>query len=311
MNFLYVVSYNLPKICANATWNVNGTTFINQSMTVSNPLAIFVDYNDSIYVAIHSTKKILVWCKETVDPVKQLSVNLYKYTGLFVTINGDIYFENGTNPGRIEKWPINSNSSVFVTNVSGNCHGLFVDMHNNFYCSMHKEHRVIKMSLDDTNELITIAGTGSSGSALNQLNTPWRIFVDTNFHLYVADAGNNRIMYFQPGETYGKLLAGNGTPNGLYLEYPTDIVLDADGFLYIADSRHHRVIRVTHNSYQCIAGSCKQPGSTPNELNISYAIQFDSYGSFYVVDEFNYRIQKFNLSRNSCGKFHRKSEITI
>jgi hypothetical protein len=311
-DFFCIVSYNQPKICVNATWNKNGITFANQSTVGEKPRGIFVDYNDTIYVADYTKGRILVWFKDSTSPVRELTVSLYERTSLFVTMNGDIYFENRNQAGRIEKWPLNSVRSVFVTQFPTHCYGLFIDIHNTLYCSLHKQRQVVSIPLDGNSTMMTIvAGSGSAGSESNELNEPRGIFVDANTNLYVADALNNRIQLFPRGKSNGITVAGNGVPNGLNLVYPTDVILDIDGFLYIADNQKHRIIRSGHTGFECIVGCTGKNGSASNELNIVYALRFDSYGNLYVADEFNHRIQKFNLVTNSCGKFNRKLEMTL
>ena len=301
--FLYIVLYNQPKICTNATWNESGITFANQSTIGSEPRGIFIDYNDTIYVADHSNGRILVWYKENINPMRMLTVKLFVYTSLFVTFNGDIYFENADETGRIDKWSKCSTASVLVTKFSGNCYGIFIDIENNLYCSIRYEHRVVKVSLSSgINTGIAVAGTkGSTGSNSNELFWPWGIFVDINFNLYVADSKNDRIQLFRSGQLNGTTLAGKGIPNNLQLQFPTDVILDADGLLYIADNQKHRIIRAGPDGYQCIAGCTDRSGSASNQFQIAYALRFDSYGNLYVADEYNHRVQKFSLATNSCG----------
>ena len=76
-------------------------------------------------------------------------------------------------------------------NVNSSCTGLFIDINDTLYCSMYSNHhQVVKRWLNDTDMTSTIAaGTGTSGSASNELNGPDGIFVDVNFDLYVADCG--------------------------------------------------------------------------------------------------------------------------
>ena len=145
------------------------------------------------------------------------------------------------------------------------------------------------------------AGTGGRGIAQNELNEPWGIFVDTEFNLYVADAANNRVQLFRPGQLNGITVAGAGVPNGLQLKFPTDVVVDMNGFLFVADNQHNRVIRVKGNEYACIAGCSGTNGSAANELHKAYAVRLDSHGHLYVADEANDRIQKFNLFSSGCG----------
>lgn len=117
----------------------------------------------------------------------------------------------------------------------------------------------------------------------------------------MADAGNNRIQLFRPGQLNGTTMAGNGIPNNLILKLPTDVVLDADGYMFIADNANHRIIRVGSTDYYCVAGCSGSDGSLPNQFNKAYSLRFDSQANMYVADELNRRIQKFLLVTNSCG----------
>lgn len=245
-----------------------------------------------------------MWHKGNTIPMQISTGNWSEYTNLLVAINGDIYFENGSEKGRIDKWSRKSSNSEVVTTFPDHCYGLFVDIQNALYCSMRLAHQVVKILLDnDTITMITVAGTGSPGLASSQLRQPWGIFVDQQFALFVTDHGNGRIRRFQSGQLSGATVAGRGTPNGLQLKGPTDVTLDADGLLYIADNQNDRVIRATPDEYTCIAGCNSRSGSAANELYRPYALRFDGVGNFYVADEFNQRIQKFSLSDNSCGKY--------
>ncbi|CAF1640035.1 unnamed protein product, partial [Adineta ricciae] len=231
----------------------------------------------------------------------------------FVTVNGDIYVENGDQAGRIEKWRPGATSGELVVTFPGNCFGLFIDIRNHLYCSVHKEHQVVKLMLDSNNKsLAVVAGTrNSSGSDSNKLNRPCGIFVDVYFSLYVADSGNNRIQVFLSGESNGITVAGGGVPNGLELRYPSGVILDASNVLYVADNQHHRVVRVEGDSFRCLFGCTKKSGPASSQLYYSYSVGFDSQGNLYVADEWNARIQKFNLEIDSCGKSLRYSDSSI
>jgi hypothetical protein len=309
--FFYVVSYNQPKICSNATWNPNGITFVNISVIGGYPRGFFIDFNNRIFVAAHNISQILKWTENGIDPVQILSVELPVYPSIFVTINGDIYFENGTEPGRIDKLSKNSTTGVPVKEFTVPCRGLFIDINNTLYCSSYGRHTVFSTSLNDNNNILPVAGTDNDpGSSSVGLIEPHGIFVDTNFDLYVADTGNCRIQRFLPGESNGTTVAGKGIPQNLQLNRPTDVVLDSDRYLFIADNENHRIIRVGVDMFECIIGCTNHSGAASNEFNKPYAIRFDSYGNLYVADEFNYRIQKFMVTTNSCGKHNRKKVET-
>ena len=55
-------------------------------------------------------------------------------------------------------------------------------MTNTLYCSLDDKHRVMKISLDGngTSEAVLVVGTGSPGSAADQLNNPWGTLVNRN-----------------------------------------------------------------------------------------------------------------------------------
>ena len=265
--------------------------------TIGGPArGFFVSYDDAIFVAAQSKSQLLVWSKESSSPIRSITADLFDYTPLFVTMNGDIYFENGIENGRIDKLATNSANSVFVTKFSGDCFGLFVHISNTLYCSIREKNKVVKLSLDDTNATeIIVAGTGP---ASNELSRPWGIFVDTNFDLYVAENLNHQIQLFRQGDLNGEKVAGNGKPQGLFLNSPTDVILDAEGLLYVADNKHDRVIRLQYDSFQCVVGCSGRKGSGPNELRNAYSIRFDSHGNLYVADEGQSSYSKVHSSNN-------------
>jgi hypothetical protein len=310
--FRLIVSYNRPHLCANATWSPNATTFANSVIVGSQPHGIFIDRFDQIYLADHKNGKIRIYGKGQSNVTRTLSVKLAVYTALFVTLNGDVYFEHENKTGRIDKWSLNSTNSTFVTKFRGNCYGLFVDINNTLYCSLRNSYTVEKVSLDSNMSTpVTVTGTGIKGSASDQFDGPWGIFVDTNLSLYVADADNKRVMMFRPNQLVGQTVAGNGIPNGLQLLLPTDVIMDGDGYLYIAENRNHRIVRTKNGDYVCLVGCSGRSGSAAHELNKAYGVRLDSRGNLYVVDEMNRRIQRFQLIKDACGKSIQKLQSPL
>jgi DNA-binding beta-propeller fold protein YncE len=218
----------------------------------------------------------------------------------FYSLGGEIYVDSGLS-GRVEHSTLSATQSIALMTRSECCYGLFVDINNNLYCSVNSLHKVIKKSLDNiANPSTIVAGTGSSGSLSNMLDSPWGIFVDINFDLYVADKKNNRIQLFTPGESNGKTLVGNGAPETITLDNPTGVVLDADKYLFIAD--RHRIVGSGPNGFRTLVGLSSSSGTASNQLNTPTTLSFDRYGNMFVIDTNNNRIQKFILSMNSCSK---------
>jgi hypothetical protein len=259
--------------------------------------------------------RIQIWMNDSIYPTRTITGSWINPYSIFVTTNGDIYVDNGGSNGRVDKWTLNSNTSVPVMYVNSACFGLFVDINDNLYCSMYNHHQVVKKWLSDiTNTSTIVAGTGINGSASNMLNSPHGIFVDISFDLYVADFRNHRIQLFRSGQSNGITVAGSGSSTTtITLNSPTRVVLDADKYLFIVDYNNHRVVGSGLNGFRCLVGCSGHRGSALNELHYPRTLSFDSFGNMFVTDRDNHRIQKFLLSTNSCGKydlylFYRKTE---
>jgi hypothetical protein len=245
-----------------------------------------------------------VWNENSNNPTNIISGNFTNPESLFVTSNGDIYIDDGQINGQVQKWIAKTNTTVTVMNVKSQCYGLFVDTNDTLYCSMPVNHQVVKRSLNDPEmtSVIVAAGTGSQGSAFNELNQPAGIFVDANFDLYVADSLNNRVQLFQSGESSGITLAGKESPNPtINLDCPTGIVLDAEKYLFIVDNLNHRIVGSGLNGFRCLAG-CYGWGSQSNRLNFPNSFSFDRFGNMFVADFGNSRIQKFEYLESCFGK---------
>ena len=173
---------------------------------------------------------------------------------------------------------------------------------------MLKEHQIVKKSLKDGANGIwsRVAGDGSSGNGLSQLNHPQGIFVDLKETLYVADNNNDRIMIFDLKEpsSSGWVAPMYLTNSAISLIKPISVVLDVDGNMYVVDNDAHRIVVIAHNLEQarCIIGCWSGPGSHASELRKPVDMNFDLIGNIYVTDSENRRVQNFSLETNGCGK---------
>ncbi|CAF4109738.1 unnamed protein product, partial [Adineta steineri] len=288
--------------CPTTEWNSNGITFANQSIVGRVPRAIFVNTNNTMYVANKENNTIVIWHEENVNPTKIIHGNFTKPSSLFVTSNGDIYIDDGEENGQVQKWSAETNNFITVMNVNSSCNGLFVDINDTLYCSIYKYNQVVKRSLNDavTTSNNIAAGTGIKGSASDQLFFPRGIFVDVNLDLYVADSLNHRVQLFQAGGLNGTTVAGSESLNPtITLRWPTGIVLDAEKYLFIVDSSDRRIFGSGLNGYRCLVG-CYGGGSQSNQLNTPHSLSFDRSGNIFVTDQDNHRIQKFQYLAESC-----------
>ena len=290
-------------MCPFASWNLNATTFADFPTVGYGPYNLYIDINNTIYVANGYDDIIQTWNNADAN----LSTTVYNTNNgysnsLFVTSEGDIYFDNGYSTGQVRKWLTNATNSITVMDLTVSCTGLFIDLNNTLYCSIADLHQVVTKLLDDSsNTPRIVAGTGCYGSASNMLAYPEGIFVDIDFNLYVADYDNSRIQLFQKGQPNATTVAGSTAPGTIALSNPTGVVLDADGYLFIVDQRNSRIVGSGQTGFRCVAGCSGTAGEASDQLNKPRTMAFDSYGNIFVIDTFNDRIQKFVPTDDSCG----------
>jgi len=268
----------------------------------STPYGIFVNGNNTVYIASYTYNQIQVWPEGSSQSTTSISSGLLSPLNVFVNSNGDIYVNNYNLDGRVDKWTLNAINSTPVIYVGAPCYGLFIDINNNLYCSLTQFNQVIAKSLSDSPYAgETVAGSGCQGQASDQLNQPTGIFVDNNLDLYIADTGNSRIQCFKSGQLNGTTVAGGPLNVGIQLQNPTGIILDADSYLFIVDSSNNRIVGQGPTGFRCIVG-CSALGDAEQLLSQPWTMAFDSYGNIYVTDANNSRIQKFILVSNDSGK---------
>ena len=222
---------------------------------------------------------------------------------LFVSDNGGVYtYDDSTTAVTVQ--PANATNSNPVMIIGTRCDDLFVSANNYLYCSIGQMNQVVVKSLDDpTNRLMVVAGTGCYGSTSDMLASPVGIFVDRNLSMYVADSENNRIQHFVYGSFNATTLAGDGAPGTINLDYPTDVVLDGNGYLFIVDYNNHRIVGSGVHGFRCVAGCTNTTGPASNQLAYPSSMSFDSAGNIWVADNGNTRLQKFTLNTIPRGTF--------
>lgn len=302
MRLFLGISYNRPKLCPNATWNAFAVTFATVTLVGSNPWAIFINRNNTIYAANRESGIIRVWREGSSIPIRNISGNLITPYSLFVSDDNDVYVDNGATNFQVDQWSSNATSGVAAMYTCGACAGLFIDIKNFLYCTVSAKNQVISKSLDSRlNVWSVVAGTGVAAATPTTLDAPRGISVDTDLNLYVADCNNNRIQKFSFGQLAAITIVGSGAAGTPTLNCPSAIIFDADGYIYISDSHNHRILRQTLSGFRCIA-SCGGFGPGSTQMINPLGFSFDSYGNFYTIEWTNNRILRWSLTRNSCGK---------
>jgi hypothetical protein len=264
-----VRSFNQPNFSANTSWCSNAVSVAKNSTIGSRPIAFFVNTHNTLFVAHPQNGRILLWRNESLDPTTTIPTNLSYPYSLFVTGDEEIFVDNENLNKRVERLTSNGTQLPSPMSICLSCSGLFVDSNDDIYC-------------DD---------------ACLSLG----IFVTETFNLYVADFLNDRIQLCRLGEINATTVVGNGSnETTITLNKPSGVVLDGNGYLFIADRGNHRILGSGPWGFRCVAGCSGSFGSATDQLSNPRTMNFDRDGNLFVLDTGNDRIQKFFLATNSC-----------
>ena len=199
--------------------------------------------------------------------------------------------------------------------------GICLDSAGNIYIADTENHRVRKVGLDGTIQLV--AGNGFRGFAgdggpaeLAALNTPTAVETGPDGSLYIADAGNHRVRRVLNGTitTFAgdgsDRFAGDGGPAlQASFRWPYDMAFGPEGALYVVDSNAARIRRIdlSSSTITTVAGdgsrNASGDGGSPLAAGLGRAegIAIDSFGNIYVADANSGRIRMIRASRAAGG----------
>ena len=189
--------------------------------------------------------------------------------------------------------------------------GIEVDDIGNIYVADSKNHKIRK--INSTLEVTTFAGSGSAGSVdatgtNSSFKKPRGLALDNDGNVYVADHENHKIRKITPSgdvTTYaGSGVGGyaNGSHDVAKFNFPTGVVVDNLGNVYVADQFNHRVRKI--NQDQTVSTLAGSGNLTFNDglgevasFHYPEKLALDSSGDLLVADYFNERIRKVTLQK--------------
>jgi trimeric autotransporter adhesin len=177
--------------------------------------------------------------------------------------------------------------------------------------------------------ITTYAGPGSpvggSSASGQPIGSPSGLASDRAGGFYVAVGGQN-VVYRVTSDGKINVAAGNGTPGfsgdggaatSACLSYPTGLLVDSSGNLFIADSNNNRIRKVTSSGIiSTFAGNGDADYSGDGDraisaaLNFPMGLAFDLSGNLLIADSANHRIRKVSntgviitIAGNGSGAF--------
>ena len=172
-------------------------------------------------------------------------------------------------------------------------------LNKNFFSFQSKYFKKIKFKsiyfhLDQTWKQNATTVAEGHGNGLNQLTSPYGMFIDDDQTILIADWGSNRIVEWKNNSNQSQIVAGgngNGSRND-QLNGPTSVIIDQQtDSLIICDNGNRRVVRWPRRN-----------GRT-GEVLISkidcWDLQIDNDGYLYVSDQEKHEIRRWKIGENN------------
>ena len=240
------------------------------------------------------------------------AAKFYSPKGLTIDAQGNIYVADRDNH-KIRKISTHGVVSTLAGSTWGDSDGtgsaaqfvgpdgLTIDSQGNLYVV--DNHKIRKISPQGV--VTTLAGSieGYIDGIVSvaQFDYPSDVCTDAQGNIYVADSENHKIRKISI-TGYVTTLAGSsvgyadGSGNVAKFNLPTGLAIDANGNIYVADTKNQKIRKISPNGdVSTIAGTTK--GYTDGPGNVAqfyhpHGIALDADGNVLVADIYNFCIRK-------------------
>jgi sugar lactone lactonase YvrE len=268
--------------------------------------------------------------------------SLYGPSGVALDSGGNLYISDSSN-NRVLYYPSGSTTATrvygqggsFTSNSANNGGisanslnaqiGLALDSGDNLYVADSSNNRVLYYPSGSTtatrvygqlgsfiSNIVNIAGLGNA-----TLSSPTGVAVDSSGNVYVADYGNNRVLYFSSSSTISTKVLGqlgsfisnivnSGGVSASSLSGPLGLGLDSQNNLYVADSGNHRALyypagstsatRVYGQLGSFTSNTVNNGGVSNSSFSRPNGFAIDSSSTIYITDSSDNRALKFQTS---------------
>lgn len=265
---------------------------------------------------------------------------LHTARGIFITPSQNVFIADANN-NRVLVYSnenTNANRVVGAANFSSNGGGaatqstfanpyeMAYDVDGGFYLTDPNSNRVLYFPIDSSSatEVWGQPNFFSNGSSQGTggLSIPGSVTVDRRGGIYIADSGNNRVLYFPKGSksatrVYGQLdfasSAAPGSASADRLNSPFSIALDQSENLFVADYNFNRILIFPQTettagvaavavvgqfgSFTCGVdnndGFCNSSSASQRNLYRPSGVHIDNQCRLYVSDTSNNRVLRY------------------
>jgi sugar lactone lactonase YvrE len=175
----------IPNLNINQTWIQNGTTQAgghgssNQLNQLSNPHGVYIDDDQTIYVADRDNHRIVEWKNGAINGQIVAGGNesgdrndqLNRPSNVMIDKENDCFIICDAGNRRVVRWPRRNGQSgeTIISNI--NCWDLIMDNDGYLYISDVHKNEVRRWKMGETEGTIVAGGNGC-GNRLDQLNHP-------------------------------------------------------------------------------------------------------------------------------------------
>jgi sugar lactone lactonase YvrE len=290
-------------------WGFGSGDGLNQ---INYPWGICVDDDQTVYIADWGNHRIVEWKSGAIsgrvvaggNGPGNRSDQLCGPTDVIIDRERNYLIICDYNNRRVVRWSCQNGISGQTIISDINCYGLAMDNIGYLYVSDCERHEVRRWKIGDTYGTVVAGGNGH-GNRLDQLSSPYYIFVDQDRSVYVSDYANHRVMKWKKGANEGIVVAGGqGKGSGhTQVSYPEGLFVDDMGRVYVAEggdrfNRGNNRVTCWHEGMATVIVGGNGMGGRAHQFNVPTGLSFDRHGNLYVADCWNHRVQRFAIENS-------------
>lgn len=203
----------------------------------------------------------------------------------------------------VAAWGASAPSASFATGSFAAPMGIALDGSGHVYVVDAYNNRIQKLDSHGNFIMSFGASAPNASNATGSFNAPAGIAIDRSGHIYVTEAGSNRVQKFDSSGNFIRQFGASApiasSAPGSF-DTPVDIAFDNEGYMYVADFNNNRVQKLNSNGAFIMQYGASAPNASSalGSFNASAGLALDGNGNLYVAEAGNNRIQKLDTNGN-------------